>query len=149
MVLSAIATTAMYKMHRPECKILNGIVIGYIGSIGIATLSDSIIPYLGEWLLNLPNRGIHIGFIEEPLLTNSAAFIGIIIAFIKPTTKFPHSGHVLLSTWASLFHIIMALGQTLDWIIFLPIFIFLFLAVWVPCCTSDIAFPLLFIPKKS
>ncbi len=148
-VLSAIATTAMYKLHTRKFKVLWGIIVGYTGSIGIATLSDSIIPYLGEWLLNLPNRGIHIGFIEEPLLTNPAAFLGIAIAFLRPTTKFPHSGHVLLSTWASLFHIIMALGQTVNWITVLAIFLFLFLAVWIPCCTSDIIFPLLFVPARS
>lgn len=27
--------------------------------------------------------------------------------------------------------------------------VFLFLAVWLPCCTSDIVFPLLFTPKTS
>jgi len=144
-VLSAIVTTGMYKLYSSKFKILWGILIGYIGSIGIATISDSIIPYLGEFILNLPNRGIHIGFIEKPLLTNSAAFLGIVIAFLKPTTKFPHFGHVLISTWASLFHVIMALDQTVSLIIVIPTFLFLFLAVWIPCCTSDIVFPLFFI----
>ncbi len=147
--LSAIVTTAIYKLHKPECKVLTAIVIGYIGSIGIATLSDSIIPYLGELILNLPNRGIHIGFIEEPLLTNPAAFLGIAIGFFRPSTKFPHSGHVLISTWASLFHIIMALGLTVNWIVIVAIFFFLFLAVWIPCCASDIVFPLLLVPTRS
>jgi len=126
-----------------------GILIGYIGSIGIATLSDSIIPYLGELLLKLPNKDIHIGFIEKPWLTNPAAFLGIAIAFLRPMTKFPHSGHVLISTWASLFHIIMAAGQTVNWIIVLAISLFLFLAVWLPCCLSDIIFPLLFVPATN
>lgn len=145
-VLSAIVTSAIYKLHSPKGKFLWGIVIGYIGSIGIATLSDSIIPYIGELLLNLPNKGIHIGFIEKPWLTNTAAFLGIAIAFLKPMTKSPHSGHVLISTWASLFHIIMAIGQTINLITIIPIFVFLFLAVWLPCCLSDIIFPLLFVP---
>ena len=26
--------------------------------------------------------------------------------------------------------------------------VFLFLAVWIPCCTSDIVFPLLFAPQS-
>jgi len=26
--------------------------------------------------------------------------------------------------------------------------VFLFLAVWLPCCTSDIVFPLLFVPSN-
>ena len=142
-VLSALVTTAMYKKYG-NGKIWMAILIGYCGAIGIATLSDSVIPYLGEILLGLPNKGIHIGFIEEWWIVNPAALIGIAIGYWRPTTKFPHSGHVLISTWASLFHIIMALGETVNWITLLPIFFFLFLGVWVPCCLSDIMFPLLF-----
>ncbi len=142
-VLSALVTTAMYKKYG-NGKIWMTILIGYFGSIGIATLSDSVIPYLGETLLGLPNKGIHIGFIEEWWIVNPAALIGIAIGYWRPTTKFPHSGHVLISTWASLFHIIMALGETVNWITLLAIFFFLFLGVWIPCCTSDIVFPLLF-----
>jgi len=145
-ILSAIVTTAIYRLHRPKCNFLWGILIGYVGSIGIATLSDSIIPYLGELLLDLPHKSIHIGFIEKPWLTNPAAFLGIAIAFLRPVTKFPHSGHVLISTWASLFHIIMAAGQTINTTTIITVFIFLFLAVWFPCCLSDIIFPLLFVP---
>jgi len=143
-LLSAVVTTAIYRLHG-KGKLWAAILIGYTGAIGIATLSDAIIPYLGEVLLDLPNRGIHIGFIEEPLLTNPVAFLGIAIGYWRPTTKSPHAGHVLISTWASLFHIIMALGLTVNWIQVLAIFLFLFLAVWLPCCLSDIAYPLLFV----
>ena len=146
-VLSALVTTTLYVKYRKP-NIWMAILIGYTGSIGIATISDSIIPYLGETLLNLPNRGIHIGFIEEPLLTNPAAFLGIAIGYWKGTTKFPHLGHVLISTWASLFHVIMALGETVNWVQMIIIFLFLFLAVWLPCCISDIVFPLLFTRKR-
>ena len=145
-LLSALVTTTLYIKYGKK-KIWLAILIGYTGSIGIATISDSIIPYLGEVLLGLPNPGVHIGFIEEPLLTNIPAFIGILIGYWKGTTKFPHAGHVLISTWASLFHIIMALGVTVNWIQTIGIFIFLFLAVWLPCCTSDIVYPLLFSRK--
>ncbi len=146
-VLSAIATTALYRKHS-DSKIWTVILIGYLGTISITTISDSVIPYLGEVLLGLPNRGIHIGFIEEWWIVNSAALIGIAIGYWRPTTKLPHFGHVLISTWASLFHVIMALGETVNWITLLVISLFLFLAVWVPCCTSDIIFPLLFIRKR-
>ena len=145
--LSAIVTTAMYKKHGTG-KIWVIILIGYFGSIGIATLSDSVIPYIGEILLNLPNRGIHIGFIEEWQIVNAAALIGVAIGYWKPITRLPHFGHVLLSTWASLFHIIMALGEVVNWVALLFIFLFLFLAVWIPCCLSDIVFPLLFVGKR-
>ena len=142
-LLSALVTTAMYRKYSTS-RIGVILLIGYFGSVGIATLSDSVIPYLGETLLGLQSKGMHIGFIEEPLLTNPAAFLGIAIGYWKITTKFPHAGHVLLSTWASLFHIIMALGGTVNWVTLPAIFGFLFLAVWLPCCTSDIVLPLLF-----
>lgn len=147
--LSAVVTTAMYKTRgQGRSKLWAIILIGYFGSIGIGTLSDSVIPYLGEVLLDLPNRGIHIGFLEDPHIVNPAAFAGIAIGYFRPTTKLPHFGHVLISTWASLFHVIMALGGMVNWLTFLIIFVFLFLGVWLPCCTSDIVFPLLFTNQK-
>ena len=140
-VLSAIVTTAMYKRHS-KGKVWAVILIGYVGSIGIATLSDVVIPYLGGVLLTLKME-FHLGFIEKWWLVNPMALIGIAIGYWKPTTKFPHAGHVLLSTWASLFYF-TAFGMA-NWIPLLPfIFLILFLAVWIPCCTSDIVFPLLF-----
>ena len=149
-ILSALVTASMYKLHkcgrmRRKCNIWVLLLIGYVGSIGIATVSDSLIPYLGEVLLRMPNRGIHIGFIEKWWLINPLAILGVAIAYFSPTTKFPHAGHVLLSTWASLFHIIMAIGQSLNWFSYIIIFLFLFLAVWLPCCISDIVFQLLFV----
>ena len=153
-VLSALVTTAMYKLYgRGKLPLL--IIIGYTGSIGIATLSDIIIPYLGGSLLNIPME-FHLPFIETDKMpfigiekwqvVNAAAAIGIAIAYWKPTTKFPHMGHVLLSTWASLFSF-TAFGIA-DWIPVLPfVLVFLFLAVWLPCCLSDIIYPLLWVRK--
>ncbi|MBA2862852.1 hypothetical protein [Methanococcus maripaludis] len=151
--LSAFTTTSMYKLHkRSSFGGLKGFLalflIGYVGSLIIATISDSLIPYIGEIILDLPNRGAHIGFIEEFWLVNSLAVIGIVLAYFKPFTKIPHSGHVFLSTAASLFHIIMALGSVLSILMYFEIFLFLFIAVWIPCCTSDIVFPLIFVSEK-
>jgi hypothetical protein len=142
-VLSAFVTAAMYHLHGNR-GLWQTLVIGYVGAIGIATLSDSIIPYVGEFLLYLPHRGIHIGAIERWWLVNPLAFAGIALAFVRPRTKFPHAAHVLLSTWASLFHMTMAVGTDVDASTMVLIAVFLFLAVWIPCCTSDIVFPLLF-----
>jgi len=143
-VLSALTTTAMYKLGSFKPPLMKALVIGYVGSIGIATLSDSLIPYLGEWLLDLPNRGIHIGFIEKWWLVNQLAALGIYLGWRWPMTKAPHTGHVLLSTWASLFHMSMALSGRIKPGVALMIGGFLLLAVWIPCCASDIVFPLLF-----
>jgi hypothetical protein len=149
-VFSAIVTTSMFRRYTSDqrgalyfCKVL---LIGYIGSIGIGTLSDSLIPFLGETLLELPHREAHIGFIEHWWLVNPLAIGAVIFAYFLPRTHLSHTAHVMLSTWASLFHMMMALDPTATTPYF-GIFLFLFLAVWIPCGVSDIAFPLLFIPE--
>ena len=144
---SAIVTTSIFLKYNKN-NLMLALIIGYTGSIGIATISDSIIPFFGEIILDLPNIEIHIGFIEKPIITNTPAFIGVFLGYWKGFTKFPHAGHVLISTWASLFHIIMALGAILNLLQIVGMFIFLFLAVWLPCCTSDIIYPLLFSNKN-
>jgi len=142
-LLSALVTTAMYRRYR-KGKVWVAILIGWTGSIGIATISDAMIPYLGGTLLHAQME-FHVPFIEEWWI-NLLALAGIAIGYWRQTTRIPHFGHVLLSTWASLFYI-TAFGIA-DWIPLLPfIFLFLLLAVWIPCCTSDIIYPLLFMRK--
>jgi hypothetical protein len=144
-VLSAAATTVMYRKYGGG-RLWKTVLVGYIGAIGVATTSDALIPYLGGTLLGIEIE-LEIPFIEEWWLINPAALLGIAIAYLRPVTKLPHFGHVLLSTWASLFYF-TAFGAA-EWIPLLPfIFLFLFFAVWVPCCISDIVFPLLFTRKK-
>ena len=203
--LSAMTTAAMYKLHKRNAGLVMLIVIGWVGSIGIATLSDSVIPYLGESMLGLHisvhhhggdgngdhnepattstdiqkaggngqavnvehaangnyitngnhiansehthEHKMHIGFIEKWKVVNPAAFLGILVAFFWSHTKFSHLGHVLLSIWASLFHILANMGGTVSTGQWAGVFIFLFLAVWLPCCISDIVFPLLLVKK--
>ena len=154
-ILSALTTTALYKKYT-KGNIWGAILIGYAGSIGIATLSDAIIPFLGGTILGI-EIGFHLPFIETEKipftgieawkLINLAALVGIIVGYLKPTTKFPHLGHVFLSTWASVLY--FAAYGVAHWIPLLPfIFLFLFLAVWLPCCVSDIVFPLMFARKR-
>jgi hypothetical protein len=144
-LLSALVTTAMYMRYK-KGKFWVAILIGWTGSIGIATISDAIIPYLGGTLLHVPME-FEVPFIEKWWI-NLLALAGIAIGYWRQTTKIPHLGHVLLSTWASLFYFI-AFGIA-DWIHLLPyVFLFLFLAVWLPCCLSDIVYPLLFLGKET
>jgi hypothetical protein len=146
--LSALVTAGMYRLHSPG-RAWPTLVIGYCGSIGIGSLSDCIVPYIGETLLDMPNRGVHLGFIEKWWLVNPMAIAGIALAYWRPTTRFPHAGHVLLSTWASLSHVIMATGERLRFFTMAVVALFLFIAVWIPCCTSDIAFPLVFTRRRA
>ena len=155
-VLSALVTTSLYRLHHKRVKLWLTIIIGYTGSVGIATLSDIIIPYLGGDVLNIPwelelpfMETARMPFIGIPkwIVVNAAAVIGMAIGYWKPTTRLPHMGHVLLSTWASLFSF-TAFGIA-NWIPLLPfVFLFLFLSVWVPCCVSDIVYPLLWVREE-
>lgn len=151
-VLSAMATTALYnnyrgRPHHSRTGMFAVVLVGYFGSIGIATLSDCLVPYWAELVMGMEHAHVHLGIVEMPVVINLAALLGIGGAFFSSKTYFSHGGHVLLSTAASLFHIMRAqdgafsIGDTA------VIVLFLFLAVWIPCCLSDIVFPLLFIRK--
>ncbi len=167
-ILSAIVTTSMFRVHSFRKHFITILIIGYLGSVGIATLSDIVMPHIGSELfgLNIPahaelahehsdddeaghNRehgeGIHFGFIEEWYLVNPAALIGILIGYFLPHTKFPHSGHILVSTWASSSYLLMQVYSEIDILAIFEIFVILLLSVWVPCCVSDIIFPLVFV----
>jgi hypothetical protein len=150
LLFSALVTTALFRKHRKSPFWLT-IPICYAGPLAIGTLSDAIIPYIEGSAINI-TIGFELPFIEtgrmpfigipEWILVNAAVFIGIAIGYFKPDTKFPHMWHILISTWASLLYF-TAFG-TADWLPLLPLlFVFLFLSVWIPCCFSDIVFPLL------
>jgi len=145
-LLSAFITTSMYKLHKSKPNMIKLFLIGYFGSIVVATLSDSIFPFIGETLLHFPHKELHLGFIEKWYIVNPLAILGILLAMKKPSTKFPHSAHILVSTWATLFNMMMALsGVYISAAIYFEVTFLLFLSVWIPCCFSDIVFPILFI----
>lgn len=154
-LLSALVTTAMYRRFGKH-SFWKVIIIGYVGSIGIGTLSDALIPYWEGTAIHITMQ-LHLPFIETEempylnipawIVINAAALLGIAIGYFRPRTKIPHASHVLVSTWASLFNF-TAFGIA-NWIPLLPIiFLFLFLSVWIPCCFSDIVFPILFLRGK-
>lgn len=154
-VLSAIVTASMFKLHATKKHFFIVLIIGYLGSVGIATLSDIIIPHIGTVLLNLDipthaklhqhNHHIYLGFIEQWYIVNPAAALGILLAFYLPRTKLPHAGHVLISTWASSSYLLMNIESQITIAVAVGIFVTLFIAIWLPCCISDIIFPLLFV----
>lgn len=168
-ILSAIVTTSMFRVHAFRKHFITILIIGYLGSVGIATVSDIIMPHIGSELLglNMPahaelhhedpaaddepghnqeqSEGIHFGFIEEWYLVNPAALIGILIGYFLPHTKFPHSGHILVSTWASSAYLLMRVYAEINISAVFEIFVILFLSVWIPCIISDIIFPLVFV----
>jgi len=172
--LSAMVTAALFQLHRKARNFLLIFVIGYVGSVGVATISDCVIPFIGESILGaaIPTHAalhehshgtaeegheehpedpehyrphLHLGFIEEWWLVTPAALLGIVVAYFYPRTKYPHAFHVLVSTWASASHMLMNTRADWSFGLLVGMFLALFIAVWLPCCFSDIVFPLLFV----
>ena len=139
--VSALATASMFRRYRRGIAL--GVLVGLAGAVGIGTLSDIILPYLGGRLVGAQMQ-MHLPIAEHWWLIVPLALLGVGWGLARPHTKLPHGGHVLLSTWASLFYL-TAHGQA-AWLPRLPlVLVVLFVAVWVPCCVSDIVFPLLFV----
>lgn len=164
-VLSAVVTASLFRLHEKTKGFLTILVVGYIGSIGVATLSDSILPYFGEDILGVvipvhshdgethteethDEKHWHIGFIEEWYIVNPSALLGIFIAYFLPRSKLPHAFHILISTWASSSHIMMNTPQPYTATLLFGFIAVLFVAVWLPCCFSDIIFPMLLVKAE-
>lgn len=144
--LSAVATTAMF--WRFDRRLLRAVFTGIVGSVGICGVSDIFFPFVGG-LLSGRKMILHVCVVEHPwLILPSAAigvFFGIVAAYTltrRKSTIFSHSSHVFVSTMASLLYL-LSFGFT-DWTHSLvSVFTIVVVAVVVPCCTSDIVFPLL------
>ncbi|MFH0982900.1 MAG: hypothetical protein V2A79_15365 [Planctomycetota bacterium] len=151
MLFSAAATTAMF--WRYERRVLKTVIIGLIGAIGICGLSDIVIPQLALTILG-KSTPWHVCVIEHPSMVLSFASVGVILGLaaspgVRRSTFFSHSLHVFVSTMASIFYLIGPFG-VLGWIDSIgTIFLFIIVAVMVPCCVSDIVFPLLLLTKRS
>jgi len=151
-LLSAIVTTALYRRYRSS--VVGAILVGFTGAVGVATLSDVIFPHHGGvFLLAVTGsehtmHHIHLAFIEKWWIINPVALLGVGFGLARPHTKLPHAGHVLLSTWASLFYLVSHAELGTNWLPRAPlVLIVLFVAVWVPCCFSDIAWPMVLVGK--
>lgn len=143
--VSAIVTAGIYSKYKKN--LFKAILIGVSGSIVIGSLSDIILPWFGGLALGL-KMSFHLPLIEEPFLIIATAMIGSVFGIITKITKMPHFIHVFLSVFASLFYIISFSTGLLP-LQFLLATIIVFIAVLVPCCISDIIFPIIFSDSKS
>jgi len=149
MLFSATATTAMF--WRYERRIFKAAIVGFLGAILVCGASDILIPYASGFLLGATMEP-HICIFEHPGLVLPFALMGVLTGFLAAehivrATFFSHAAHVLISSSASLLYLVsFGLGHWIDnagWV-----FIFVVLAVMIPCCFSDIVFPLLVVTKE-
>ncbi len=152
MFFSAAATTAMF--WRFDRRLVKAITIGVLGAVGVCGVSDIIMPYMSQFVLvtlgglkaEQPLH-LHICLIEHPALVLPFAAIGVVVGLtaavaVERSTLFSHSLHVFSSTMASIFYLIGPFGRT-AWVDDLGmVFLLIVLAVMIPCCISDIIFPL-------
>ena len=145
MLFSAAATAAMF--CRYDRKIWKAIVVGLVGAVGVCGISDIIMPHLSLTVLGIQTPW-HICAIEHPGMVLPFAGVGVLIGItassgVVRSTLISHSLHVLTSSMASIFYMVGPLG-IVAWIDQLgEVFLFVVIAVMLPCCVSDIVFPLL------
>ena len=149
--LSAAATAAMF--WRYDKRFIVAVLTGLFGSLMVCGISDIIFPYLGGLLLNM-DMHLHICLLENP--TTVLMFTGIGIATgicaasgmnTASVSKVAHAMHVMVSTGATILYLV-GFGL-LNWTdVLAPVFIIVTFSVIIPCCTSDIIFPLLLVNKK-
>ena len=142
--VSAITSAAMFYKYKKS--VIKAIIVGLVATIVVGSLSDIIFPFLGGIILGLKME-FHLPIIEEPLLILSVALIGSLAGIKLLITKIPHLLHVFISVFASLFYII-AYGGAITPLVFALAFIIVFFSVIIPCCTSDIILPFLFMKEK-
>jgi hypothetical protein len=147
-LVSAAATSAIYwKYSGSEVrgKWVKTVLVGVGGAIIVGSISDVLLPYFAGQLFSL-ETAFHLPLFETPFLILGLAFVGAIIGMYFDVFKITHSLHVFLSVFASLFYL-LAFSNDLSAIgVFLISFV-VFLTVYIPCCISDIVFPLFFIKK--
>lgn len=149
--LSAAATSAMF--WRYDRRWGMAVCAGLGGGLVVCGLSDIIFPFAGGLLLGV-DMTFHLCLGEHPLTSVSFALMGLASGIFAASglntpavSKAAHAMHVLISTGATILYLV-GFGL-MDWTSQLgPVFVVVTLSVIIPCCASDIVFPLLLVNKK-
>ncbi len=142
-LVSAAATASIYRKYKKS--ILGAIGVGVVGAILIGSISDVLLPWVAGNLLSLETV-FHLPVVEYPFLILGSAIVGALFGIYVGLFKLNHSLHVFFSVFASLLYLLAFSSVMNVWLV-LGISLVVFLVVYVPCCISDIVFPILFIKK--
>lgn len=143
--LSAIATTALFWRH--DHHFWRAILVGSLGTTIPCGLSDYVFPYIGGRLLGQPME-LHMCVVDHPQIFFPFLILGVIGGLwaeehLTGSHLFSHGAHILVSSAASLLYLISFgfTGWMMDVRLVFPVFFVIVLAVWIPCCISDIVVP--------
>jgi hypothetical protein len=151
MHIAFAATGTLITFFRFSKNILKAIVVGIVSPSFFCSLSDVILPYLGGRMMGVPMK-LHICFASELPNVLPFLFVGVINGFILSRhhhdrqgvySVFSHAIHIFISSLASIFYLVSH-GCT-DWYHYIGIiFLFLIIAVVIPCTMSDVVVPMVF-----
>ncbi|MCK5632499.1 hypothetical protein KAH94_02030 [bacterium] len=142
-------TGTLIAFFRYSQNTLRGILVGIVTTIIFCTTSDAVLPYLGGRMLGV-DMHFHLCFLSE--LKNVLPFLGIGILngvimgkYHKISngfySVFSHFFHILISSFASTFYLVSH-GMVHWYSSIGMVFLFLVVAVVIPCTLSDVVIPI-------
>lgn len=143
------ATGVLIAFFRFSDNIVRGLLVGVFSTLTFCTLSDSILPYLAGRLLGVEME-FHLCLISELKNIIPFLFIGLCNGLVMGKfhisrggfySVFSHFFHILVSSLAATFYIVSH-GLTHWHHVIGMLFIFLVIAVVVPCTLSDVVVPM-------
>ncbi len=144
--LSAITTTSV--LWRFERKLAKTLIVGVLGSVIPCGLSDYIVPFIGGRILGQPMQ-LHICLIDHPMLILPFLLVGLLSGLlfegqVSDHSIFSHGAHVFVSSLAALLYLVSFgfTGWMTDINFVFPVLLVVVMAVWIPCCISDIVVPI-------
>jgi len=143
------ATGALLSYYRFSAGIIKPIFVTTVATIFFCMLSDTVLPYIGGRFLGI-HMHFHICFIDEFWRVIPFLAVGILNGFIishyhkalqSSYMFFSHFTHILVSSLASAFFFVSH-GFS-NWYEYSGlVFLFLIVAVVVPCSLSDVVVPM-------
>ena len=143
------ATGTLITFLRFSKSTIKALIVGFASPMIFCSLSDAVLPYIGGTMLGV-DMHFHLCFFSE--LHNVLPFllVGILNGFIMGKyhsgsqsvySVFSHVIHIVISSLASIFYLVSH-GLT-DWHSQIGyVFLFLVVAVVVPCTLSDVVIPM-------
>ncbi len=143
------ATGTIITFRRFSKSIVKATIFGIISPAIFCMLSDAVLPYLGGRMLGIPMH-FHICLLSNPLRVLPFLFVGVLNGLVMSKhhsskqwlySISSHATHIFISSLASVFYLVSH-GFT-KWDAHIGnIFLFLIIAVVVPCTLSDVVAPM-------